>query len=248
MARIDYKSFVGKKYVGGYDYVVTAYNGKDDKGKHFYEVKFIKTNNVQLEPFNKVREGKCIDLKLRKLNKAKKIKFDIIQRNKLVKQSKDSYDFTKIKNKRVLALDLSTNSTGIAFSVGGEIKNSATIIPGKNDDFRVRSHEIIDKIVSSIKKLKVEAVVIEGVYLGLNSKVLECLCELRGMLSYHCIDLNVEMVIVPTNSWKNFHMLTPNRDISKEESKNKFELMTGRPATSDDESDAYLLLVFALEG
>ena len=100
-----------------------------------------------------------------------------------------------------------------------------------------------------IKGAAIDLVVIEDVYLGLNSSILSILSEIRGMLTYNLKKLNIGLLLVPAVFWKNkFDNLPLERKEQKEFMMNKFNEFTGKIADSDDVADAYMMLKACLGG
>jgi len=70
-------------------------------------------------------------------------------------------------------------------------------------DYRIRFYKIINDIVSMLESGHIEIVILEDVYLGLNSSVLTMLSEIRGMLLFHLVRLNIDYYIIHPIYWKN---------------------------------------------
>ena len=137
---------------------------------------------------------------------------------------------------------MSSTSTGIAYSHQGKIVRWKTIKSDK-DDFRERGFEIVGEIVEILEKGKIDYIILEDVFLGLNSDVLAKLSEVRGMLMYHIKRLGIEYLIVPPILWKNrFEGVPLHRKEQKEFMMRKFFEYTGVEADSDDAADAYMIL------
>lgn len=86
-------------------------------------------------------------------------------------------------------------------------------------------------------------VILEDIYLGLNSNVLTMLSEIRGMLTYHIKRLNLELLLVPAVFWKNRVGEVPlHREEQKKYMMERFKELTGVEADSDDAADAYMML------
>ena len=95
----------------------------------------------------------------------------------------------------------------------------------------------------------IDVVILEDVYLGLNSDVLTKLSEVRGMLTYHIKKLNLDLLLVPAVLWKHRIEGVPNhRQEQKEFMMKKFFEYTGVEADSDDSADAYMMLRACLGG
>lgn len=244
MAKLDLNEYVNKEFINKYGekYKVLNYLFKD-KNNHCYDIEFTETHNRQMATLNQIKNGTCRDIAERKKLKRIKVELQLRERNKLVSKAKkvcvipdDLYE------KNILAIDLSTTSTGIAYSHQGKIVRWATIT-SKSNDFRQRGLEIVEKIAHILETRKINYVILEDVYLGLNSDVLTKLSEIRGMLMYHIKRFNIEFLLVPAVLWKHRYKGIP---VSREEQKkfimDKFFEFTGEVPGSDDVADAYCML------
>ena len=248
--KIDPNEFVGQEFINksGEKFKVTCFQHKDSKGYNF-DIEFAATKNVQLATLNQIRAGTCVDLIERKRLKRIKTELQLRERTRLVNKAKHTCVIpSNLKEKNVLAVDLSTTSTGIAYSRQGTIVRWKTI---KSDysDFRERGFEIVKELVEILEKGMVDVVILEDVYLGLNSSVLSMLSEIRGMLTFHIKRLGIDLLLVPAVLWKNrFEGVPLHRKEQKEFMMKKFFEFTGVKADSDDSADAYMMLKACLEG
>lgn len=244
MSKIDINTYINNIYTNKYNekYKVLKYLFKE-KTNHCFEIEFIDTKNIQMATLNQIRKGTTQDLVQRKKIKRLKTELDLRERNRLVKKAKETTQIPiDLPEKNVLAIDLSSKSTGLAYAVKGQIRRWKTISSEKSD-FRERGLEIIGEIVKILEKGKIDIVILEDVYLGLNSKVLIVLAEIRGMLTYHIKRLKLELLIIPAVLWKNRIEGTPlHRQEQKEFMMNKFYELTGEKADTDDSADAYMML------
>lgn len=242
--KLDLNEIVGKEFENKYNekFIVNKYLFKE-KTNHCYEVRFLLTNNVQMATLNQIRNGTCRDVVERKKQKRLKTERNLRERNKLVAKTKKVCVIPKdLNTKSVLSIDLSSTSTGIAYSHQGKIVRWKTIKSDK-DDFRERGFEIVGEIVEILEKGKIDYIILEDVFLGLNSDVLAKLSEVRGMLMYHIKRLGIEYLIVPPILWKNrFEGVPLHRKEQKEFMMRKFFEYTGVEADSDDAADAYMIL------
>ena len=242
--KLDLNEIVGKEFENKYNekFIVNKYLFKE-KTNHCYEVRFLLTNNVQMATLNQIRNGTCRDIVERKKQKRLKTEKNLRERNKLVAKTKKVCVIPKdLNTKSVLSIDLSSTSTGIAYSHQGEIVRWKTIKSDK-EDFRERGFEIVGEIVEILEKGKIDYIILEDVFLGLNSDVLAKLSEVRGMLMYHIKRLGIEYLIIPPILWKNrFEGVPLHRKEQKEFMMQKFFEFTGVEADSDDAADAYMIL------
>lgn len=244
MAKLNVEEIVGKEFENKYNekFIVNKYLFKE-KTNHCYEVRFLLTNNIQMATLNQIRNGTCRDVVERKKQKRLKTERNLRERNKLVAKTKKVCVIPKdLNTKSVLSIDLSSTSTGIAYSHQGKIVRWKTIKSDK-DDFRERGFEIVGEIVEILEKGKIDYIILEDVFLGLNSDVLAKLSEVRGMLMYHIKRLGIEYLIIPPILWKNrFEGVPLHRKEQKEFMMQKFFEYTGIEADSDDAADAYMIL------
>ena len=242
--KLDLNEIVGKEFENKYNekFIVNKYLFKE-KTNHCYEIRFLLTSNIQMATLNQIRNGTCRDVVERKKQKRLKTERNLRERNKLVAKTKKVCVIPKdLNTKSVLSIDLSSTSTGIAYSHQGKIVRWKTIKSDK-DDFRERGFEIVGEIVEILEKGKIDYIILEDVFLGLNSDVLAKLSEVRGMLMYHIKRLGIEYLIIPPILWKNrFEGVPLHRKEQKEFMMQKFFEYTGVEADSDDAADAYMIL------
>lgn len=248
--KIDPQEYVGQEFINksGERFKVTCFQHKDSKGYNF-DIEFIETKNVQLVTLNQIRAGTCIDLLERKRLKRIKTELQLRERTRLVKKAKRTCVIpNNLKEKNVLAVDLSTTSTGIAYSRQGVIVRWKTI-KSNHIEPRERSFEIVSQLIEILEKGMIDFVILEDVYLELNSDTLIMLSEVRGMLTYHIKRLGLGLLLVPAIFWKNKIEGVPlYRQEQKKFMMKKFFEYTGVEADSDDSADAYMMLKACLGG
>lgn len=248
--KINPEEYVGQEFVNkiGEKYKVLKYLFKE-KLNYCFDIQFIGTGNLQMATLNQIRNNTCFDLIERKKLKRMKTELQLRERTRLVNKAKHTCVIpNNLKEKNVLAVDLSTTSTGIAYSRNGVIVRWKTI---KSDyiDFRERGLEIVKQLVEILEKGMIDVVILEDVYLGLNSDVLTKLSEVRGMLTYHIKKLNLDLLLVPAVLWKHrIEGVPTHRQEQKEFMMKKFFEYTGVEADSDDSADAYMMLRACLGG
>lgn len=250
MAKLDVNEIVGKEFENKYNekFVVNKYLFKE-KTNHRYEIRFLLTGNIQMAALNQIRNGTCRDVVERKKQKRLKTEKKLIERNRLTKKAKIVCEIPMdLKTKNVLAIDLSSKSTGIAYSHQGKIVRWKTIKVIQKD-FRERAFDIVNEIVKILETGKIDYVILEGTFLFKNSDALQKLCETRGMLMYHIKRLGINYLLIPPQLWKNrVEGMPKHRDDQKEFAMQKFFEFTGVEADSDDAADAYMILKVCLEG
>ncbi|WP_338936230.1 hypothetical protein [Fusobacterium polymorphum] len=254
--KIDINEIVDKRFKNKNDeeFYVIKYLFKE-KSNYCYDIEFIETKNIQMATLNQIRKGTCIDIVQRKKMKRIQTELKLKERNRLVKQPRNQVHIpSNINQINVLSIDLASRSVGIAYSCKGKIVRWKTI-KADLEDFRERGYLIVNEIVNVLetsKKIKgaaIDLVVIEDVYLGLNSSILSILSEIRGMLTYNLKKLNIGLLLVPAVFWKNkFDNLPLERKEQKEFMVNKFNEFTKEVADSDDVADAYMMLKACLGG
>ena len=202
--KIDVNEIVDKRFKNKNDeeFYVIKYLFKE-KTNYCYDIEFIETKNIQMATLNQIRKGTCIDIVQRKKMKRIQTELKLKERNRLVKQPRNQVHIpSNINQINVLSIDLASRSVGIAYSCKGKIVRWKTI-KADLEDFRERGYLIVNEIVNVLetsKKIKgatIDLVVIEDVYLGLNSSILSILSEIRGMLTYNLKKLNIGLLLVP---------------------------------------------------
>lgn len=251
MSKLNLNEIVNKEYINKYGekFKVLNYLFKE-KNNHCYDIEFLETHNRQMATLNQIRNGTCRDIVERKKVKRLKVELQLRERNKLVVKAKKVCVIpSNLHEKNVLAIDLSSSSTGIAYSQRGRIVRWMTIKPQDNSDFRNRGLEIVEKIVQILKSGKIDYIILEDVFLGLNSDVLCKLSEVRGMLMYHIKKLDIEFLLIPAVLWKHKYSGMPaTRQEQKRFIMDKFFEYTGETPDSDDVADAYCILMACIKG
>lgn len=148
----------------------------------------------------------------------------------------------------ILALDVSTTSTGYALYVGDKLTKFGFIKPtGK--DWLVRVRKMADKVAELDKEYSIDTVVIEDTFFLKNIKTVKKLCLAQGILLGQLPKANLIQVF--PNTWKKHFGLgkgKATRDEQKQTSISVAETMflIGH-GINDDEADAILMGRYVLE-
>ena len=226
------------------NYVVMSYEGKKDK-VHYYNVKFIDTGNIQLEPRAKVKAGKCKDLLAIKLQHSIEKKVKLKAKTKLSKHNETQYKHFDFKDKNVLALDQASN-TGWCIIRNNTVKEYG-LIEKTCQDFIENAYYVTCEIYKLIYMNKIDIVIIEAVFSGLNSDILAKLSTLKGMILNIIMRNHCEFEIINANHWKHYHNLGDDRKTQKANSVKKArEILKGKDI-NDDTADAILIGIYAVK-
>lgn len=148
----------------------------------------------------------------------------------------------------ILALDVSTTSTGYALYVGDKLTKFGFIKPtGK--DWLVRVRKMADKVTKLDEEYSIDTVVIEDTFFLKNIKTVKKLCLAQGILLGQLPEANLIQVF--PNTWKKHFGLgkgKATRDEQKQTSISVAETMflIGH-GINDDEADAILMGRYVLE-
>lgn len=148
----------------------------------------------------------------------------------------------------ILALDVSTTSTGYAIYVGNKLTKYGYVkTTGK--DWLVRVRKMADKVTELDKEYSIDTVVIEDTFFLKNIKTVKKLCLAQGILLGQLP--NAELIQVFPNTWKKHFGLgkgKATRDEQKQTSISVAEtlFLTGIKL-NDDEADAILMGRYVLE-
>ena len=148
----------------------------------------------------------------------------------------------------ILALDVSTTSTGYALYVGDKLTKYGFIKPtGK--DWLVRVRKMADKVTELDKEYSIDTVVIEDTFFLKNIKTVKKLCLAQGILLGQLPES--KLIQVFPNTWKKHFCLgkgKATRDEQKQTSISVAETMflIGH-GINDDEADAILMGRYVLE-
>ena len=148
----------------------------------------------------------------------------------------------------ILALDVSTTSTGYALYVGDKLTKYGFVKPtGK--DWLVRVRKMANKVSELDKEYSIDTVVIEDTFFLKNIKTVKKLCLAQGILLGQLPKANLIQVF--PNTWKKHFGLgkgKATRDEQKQTSISVAETMflIGH-GINDDEADAILMGRYVLE-
>lgn len=234
------------------DFLVLEYIGKDKD--YMYKIKFINTNNEEIVNRKSIISLSCVDKKEKerasKENKKNKQKEEFTRRRHMNKmKGKETYYSTK-DNIKVLSLDQSSNYTGYAIWENKKIIDYGLI------DLKTKEYSYLEKaitveslIIDMVKKYKIDLVVMEDIYLGMNLEVFKVLCVVQSNLMISLIKNETDYILASAPQWKPFAGITAlakDRKTQKELSlkivKSKFNI----DCTHDDVSDAILIGYYAI--
>lgn len=148
----------------------------------------------------------------------------------------------------VLALDVSTTSTGYALYVGDKLTKYGYIKPtGK--DWLVRVRKMADKVTELDEEYSIDTVVIEDTFFLKNIKTVKKLCLAQGILLGQLP--NAELIQVFPNTWKKHFGLGKGKATRDEQKQTSISVAETIFLTSaklnDDEADAILMGRYVLE-
>jgi len=235
--RIDYESFVNKEYK---NFKIIRYE-KLDKN-HMFLIKFHQTGNEDWVRYARLKKHETIkDKKLLK-EKAKLREIEHIKnRNRITKKKKATENATIYGNECVLVLDASTSSTGYCVVNHMNVVRHGTIIPNSKYHLTMKMHYINEEIKKIIQTYNVTKIIMEDIYLGLNSNILIILAELRGVIKSNWLPIQT----VRATDWKRYHNVERRNDRGKSSSMD-IALSKGYRISTDDESDAILIALYCL--
>lgn len=148
----------------------------------------------------------------------------------------------------ILALDVSTTSTGYAIYVGNKLTKYGHVKPTCKD-WLVRLRKMSDKVTELDKEYNIDTVVIEDTFFLKNIKTVKKLCLAQGILLGQLPKANLIQVF--PNTWKKHFGLCKGkatRDEQKQTSISVAETMflIGH-GINDDEADAILMGRYVLD-
>lgn len=148
----------------------------------------------------------------------------------------------------ILALDVSTTSTGYALYVGDKLTQYGFIKPtGK--DWLVRVRKMADKVAELDKEFSIDTVVIEDTFFLKNIKTVKKLCLAQGILLGQLPKANLIQVF--PNTWKKHFGLGKGKATRSEQKQTSISvaetLFLISAEINDDEADAILMGRYVLE-
>lgn len=149
---------------------------------------------------------------------------------------------------RVLALDASTKSTGIAIFDNKELLGKACITASSTDLFN-RIHKMVDKIDALIGEVGIEKVVMEEVIPDhqKNTQTFKALIWLQAaiMMMLHDKHPKVTVELIYPGSWRSQAGIRTGRGVKRETLKEadirRAQEVFGTQQLNDDEADAILI-------
>ena len=211
-----------KKWGG---YKVTEYLGERGKTKvPYYKVKFKDTGNEIEAPLKTILENRVVDIEKKKKNTNKKNR----DKKKEIKKSKNiqkRYVINLGETPRLLALDLSSHSTGWSVWIDGELKDYGYIYQSKTIKWDTRRINFMkNEIIKIIKKYNVNVFAMEDIIFK-SKKALYVLSKLQGVICDLLYKNNKRYCLITPREWKAAYDI--NRDSSwkgennREQSKEK---------------------------
>ncbi|MGL5057543.1 MAG: hypothetical protein ACRC6A_09295 [Fusobacteriaceae bacterium] len=246
-------------------YAIVAYDGKCEKGKHWYKVAF-ENGNEYISHWDLIKAGKCEDSITKKANKSRVNYIKQKQRARVTKDKQKEYKRFDFTNKVVLSLDLSTTSTGWCLMTENSIKDYGSITFGNSRskkeyerlkgiknvklyevEYSIEKRlEIIFKAISELLKRDVDIVIMEDTFFGLSVSILKTLMLLQGYVIGTCISKGLEFEKIMPSSWQNYHKLSNHRDEIKVGSIQLAEKII-KTETIDDIADSINLGIYAVK-
>ena len=149
---------------------------------------------------------------------------------------------------RVLALDASTKSTGIAIFDNKELLGKACITASSTDLFN-RIHKMVDKIDALIGEVGIEKIVMEEVIPDhqKNTQTFKALMYLQAavMMMLHDKHPKVTVELIYPGSWRSQAGIRTGRGVKRETLKEadirRAQEVFGAQQLNDDEADAILI-------
>ena len=148
----------------------------------------------------------------------------------------------------ILALDVSTTSTGYALYVGDKLTKYGFVKPtGK--DWLVRVRKMADKVAELDKEYSIDTVVIEDTFFLKNIKTVKKLCLAQGILLGQLPKANLIQVF--PNTWKRHFGLGKGKATRREQKQTSISVaetmfLIGH-GINDDDADAILMGRYVLE-
>ena len=146
--------------------------------------------------------------------------------------------------KRVLALDQATHTTGWSIFDGDKLVRYGTFTTNIKDE-TARINAIKNWMLSMISNWNPDCVAIEGIQFQEESSgqkmsvtVFQGLARLQGVLMESCFALKVDYIICPTNTWRNHCQVKGRYRADKKRSMQLIAKKLYDITVSDDEADA----------
>lgn len=144
-------------------------------------------------------------------------------------------------SKTILALDVSTTSTGYAVYYNGDLHTYGTV-SHKSKDWLERVRFMAETIHMMDKIKPITHVVVEDTYVSKNVNTVKKLCLAQGILLGSLP--NAELIQVYPTVWKAHFGLTKNKSARGDQKANSMsvaEIITLQSVKNDDEADAVLI-------
>jgi len=218
------KRFYNRKSESFGDYKVLTFI--EDRGKTnvpYYLIRFKNTGNQYEVPEKTILSGKVIDSNMKKKETKKKnqIKKKEFKRNKYENKR---YVLNLQEKPRLLALDLSTHSSGLSIWFDDKLKDFGYIYQSKDIKFDTcRINYMKNVIIKLIEEHHINVVAIEDIIFK-HKIALHVLSKLQGVICDYLYENNIKFLLITPIEWKTSYDI--NRSFSfgsnsREESKLK---------------------------
>jgi len=181
-------------------YKVTHFIEERGKSKvKYYSVKFKNTGNIIEAPLKNILENVVVDIEAKKKATKKRAK------NKKKEEIENKYIekrcLTVNGEIRLLALDISSYSTGYAVYIDNKLVEYNYIYQSHSNNVTVRLNNMKKGIIALIDKYNINAVCVEDIIFK-NKVALHVLSKAQGIILDYLYEKNIEFSQITPKQWK----------------------------------------------
>ena len=226
----DYKDLISLRFYNRTselwgEYRVEEYIGTKGKTKvPYFSIRFKKTKNIVECPLKTILENRVVDIERQKKETKKKTR----QKKKDARQDRKEakrFILNLGKEPRLLALDISTHSTGFAIFIGNKLVKYGYIYQSYSVKWdTIRINYMKNEIIKLVDEYEINCVAMEDIIFK-SKKALYALSKAQGVIADYLFSDNIRYLLITPREWKSAYNI--NRDDnyygknSREESKIK---------------------------
>lgn len=180
---------------------VLEYIGKT-KNKHVYKIEFVETGYTTEVNRDSILRKSCVDKDKQTQNKKERAKKEFQRRKKMNQIKGSSKIFWNKKHCRILSIDQATNESGISYFIDEQLISYENFKTKQDDSYIQKILQLEEHIEKIIKKLDIDVLILEGVYLEKNLDVYKKLVLTQGQLLILAYKLGIRVYVCPAHEWK----------------------------------------------
>lgn len=218
-------------------YKVTRFIEERGKSKvRYYSVKFKNTNNIIEASLKNILENSVIDIEFKK--KATKKRARVKKKEAIENKYIEKRCLTIEGDIKLLALDISSHSTGYAVYLNGKLTEYNYIYQPHSNNVTVRLNNMKKGIIELIDKYNINAVCVEDIIFK-NKVALHVLSKAQGIILDYLYERGIEFSQITPKQWKSAYNINKVDDSWGKNSREDSKLKTVECVKRDFGIDAF---------